>query len=73
MWFELYCSKAPKTCENFLELCEKKYYDGTKFHRIIKGFMAQGGDPTGTGSGGGSAFEGGKAFQDEFHPTMLHS
>jgi peptidyl-prolyl cis-trans isomerase-like 2 len=54
--FELYCFKALKTCENFLELCEKRYYDGVSFHRLIKGFMVQGGDPTGSGSGGESYF-----------------
>jgi len=55
---------APKTCENFLGLVEKKYYDGVVFHRIIKNFMIQGGDPTGTGAGGESLW--GKMFGDEF-------
>lgn len=54
---------APKACENLLRLAEKKYYDGTVFHRVIKGFMIQGGDPTGTGTGGESIW--GKAFEDE--------
>jgi peptidylprolyl isomerase len=54
---------APKACENFIKLVEKHYYDGIVFHRIIKDFMIQGGDPTGTGRGGQSAF--GKAFEDE--------
>lgn len=54
---------APKACENFKKLIEKKYYDGVLFHRIIKDFMIQGGDPLGTGAGGQSAF--GKAFEDE--------
>ena len=54
---------APKACENFMKLAEKKYYDGIIFHRVIKEFMLQGGDPTGTGAGGESIW--GKPFQDE--------
>ena len=54
---------APKTCENFRKLVEKGYYDGIIFHRIIKNFMIQGGDPTGTGRGGESVW--GKPFEDE--------
>lgn len=54
---------APKTCENFLGLINKQYYDGLVFHRIIKNFMIQGGDPTGTGAGGESLW--GKSFEDE--------
>lgn len=54
---------APKTCENFLGLVEKGYYDGIIFHRVIKKFMVQGGDPTGTGAGGSSIW--GKPFADE--------
>ena len=54
---------APKTCENFTKLIEKGYYDGIIFHRVIKDFMIQGGDPTGTGRGGESAW--GKPFEDE--------
>ncbi|TNN84349.1 Peptidyl-prolyl cis-trans isomerase-like 1 [Liparis tanakae] len=46
---ELYWRQAPKTCKNFAELCRRGYYVNTKFHRIIKDFMVQGGDPTGTG------------------------
>jgi cyclophilin family peptidyl-prolyl cis-trans isomerase len=49
---ELYEDEAPNTVANFVNLVEKKFYDGVKFHRVIKGFMAQGGDPTGTGAGG---------------------
>jgi len=57
---------APKACENFIKLAEKGYYNGLIFHRVIKGFMIQGGDPTGTGMGGESIW--GKPFQDEFNP-----
>jgi peptidylprolyl isomerase len=64
----LFPEKAPKTCENFLGLVTKKYYEGTIFHRVIKEFMIQGGDPTGTGRGGESIW--GKTFADEFHPTL---
>jgi peptidylprolyl isomerase len=55
---------APKACENFKGLIEKDYYNGLIFHRVIKGFMIQGGDPTGTGRGGSSVW--GKPFEDEF-------
>lgn len=54
---------APKACENFTELAEEGYYDGTVFHRVINGFMIQGGDPTGTGRGGTSKW--GAPFEDE--------
>ena len=54
---------APKACENFTKLAEKGYYNGLIFHRVIKGFMIQGGDPTGTGRGGESVW--GKPFSDE--------
>jgi peptidylprolyl isomerase len=54
---------APRACENFSKLVEKGYYDGLIFHRVIKGFMIQGGDPTGTGAGGESVW--GKPFEDE--------
>lgn len=57
---------APKTCENFIKLVEKGYYNGLIFHRVIKGFMVQGGDPTGTGTGGESIW--GKSFEDEVTP-----
>jgi cyclophilin family peptidyl-prolyl cis-trans isomerase len=49
---ELYEDEAPNTVANFVSLVEQKFYDGLKFHRVIEGFMAQGGDPKGTGSGG---------------------
>lgn len=60
---ELYTEHAPKTCNNFVELAKKGYYNGTIFHRVISGFMIQGGDPTGTGYGGESVYGG--TFDDE--------
>jgi cyclophilin family peptidyl-prolyl cis-trans isomerase len=63
--FELLEADAPKTTENFITLAEQGYYDGIIFHRVIDGFMIQGGDPTGTGAGGKSAW-GGK-FDDEIN------
>jgi cyclophilin family peptidyl-prolyl cis-trans isomerase len=65
--FELLEADAPKTTENFITLAERKYYDGVIFHRVIKGFMIQGGDPTGTGRGGQSAWGG--RFNDEINAT----
>jgi len=65
--FELLESDAPKTTENFIQLAERGYYDGIVFHRVIKGFMIQGGDPTGTGRGGASAAGG--RFNDEINPS----
>ena len=59
----LFTDKAPKTVENFLGLVKKGYYNGLIFHRVIKGFMIQGGDPTGTGGGGASLWGG--DFADE--------
>ncbi len=60
---ELMPQVAPKACENFTKLAEKGYYNGLIFHRVIKEFMIQGGDPTGTGAGGESIW--GKDFEDE--------
>lgn len=65
--FELLEQDAPKTTENFRLLAEKGFYDGVIFHRCIKGFMIQGGDPTGTGRGGASAWGG--RFNDEINPS----
>lgn len=64
---ELFEDKAPKTAGNFLSLVEKGFYDGVIFHRVIDGFMIQGGDPTGTGTGGP-----GYKIEDEFHPELRH-
>nr|CAD7399038.1 unnamed protein product [Timema cristinae] len=68
---ELYCDMLPKTCENFLKLSQKGYYNGTKFHRSIRNFMIQGGDPTGTGEGGESIW--GTPFDDHFKPNLTHT
>jgi cyclophilin family peptidyl-prolyl cis-trans isomerase len=68
---ELFAEKTPKTVENFVGLASKGYYDGIIFHRIIADFMIQGGDPTGSGSGGESYFGG--SFDDEFHDELTHN
>lgn len=65
---ELWAKEAPKAVRNFAQLCLEGYYDNTIFHRIIKGFLVQGGDPTGTGSGGESIYGG--TFSDEFHSRL---
>ena len=65
---ELFEDKAPKTTQNFVDLAEKGFYDGVIFHRVIDGFMIQGGDPTGTGRGGP-----GYTIPDEFHPDLRHT
>lgn len=67
---ELYTQQAPRTVENFSKLAQRGYYDGTIFHRIIRDFMIQGGDPTGTGSGGRSIF--GDKFEDEITSSLKH-
>jgi len=64
---ELFEDKAPKTTKNFIDLAQKGYYNGTIFHRVIDGFMIQGGDPTGTGRGGP-----GYKIDDEFHKELKH-
>jgi cyclophilin family peptidyl-prolyl cis-trans isomerase len=63
----LEAAKAPKTVNNFVFLAEEGFYDDVIFHRVIADFMAQTGDPTGTGRGGP-----GYAFEDEFHPDLRH-
>lgn len=68
---ELWANEAPRTCRNFIQLCLEGYYDGTIFHRMVPGFMIQGGDPTGTGTGGESIY--GKPFADEFHQRLKFS
>ena len=62
---ELFDDQAPKTVNNFVFLARNGFYDGTTFHRVLDGFMAQGGDPTGTGTGGP-----GYQFEDEFSPDL---
>ena len=63
----LFADKTPKTVNNFVFLSRQGFYNGTIFHRVIKDFMAQGGDPTGTGRGGP-----GYSFADEFQPSLRH-
>lgn len=65
---ELYSDLAPKTVKNFVDLAKKNFYDGVIFHRVIDGFMIQGGDPTGTGRGGP-----GYVIDDEFGEGLKHS
>lgn len=64
---ELFADKAPNTVNNFVFLAREGFFDDTLFHRVLPGFMAQAGDPTGTGSGGP-----GYQFSDEFHPELKH-
>ncbi|CAC5412959.1 SDCCAG10 [Mytilus coruscus] len=65
---ELWSKEAPKACRNFVQLCMEGYYEDTIFHRIIKDFIAQGGDPSGTGDGGESIY--GHPFKDEIHSRL---
>jgi peptidyl-prolyl cis-trans isomerase B (cyclophilin B) len=64
---KLYAAQAPRTVNNFVSLAQDGFYDGVTFHRVIKDFMIQGGDPDGTGRGGP-----GYTFKDEFDPTLKH-
>ncbi|MGM0623128.1 MAG: peptidylprolyl isomerase, partial [Campylobacterota bacterium] len=66
---QLFEDKAPKAVENFVTHAKNGYYDGQIFHRVIKNFMVQGGDPTGTGRGGESIW--GEPFEDEFAPNLV--
>ena len=65
---ELFADKVPITVNNFVFLARDGFYDGVTFHRVIAGFMAQTGDPTGTGKGGP-----GYRFDNEFHPDLRHT
>jgi peptidyl-prolyl cis-trans isomerase A (cyclophilin A) len=67
MEFELYEDKVPITASNFISLANQGFYDGVIFHRVVKGFVIQGGDPTGTGTGGS-----GKTIPDEIVPKLKH-
>lgn len=64
---QLFAAEVPKTVNSFVFLAREGFYDGVTFHRVIPGFMAQGGDPTGTGTGGP-----GYRFDNEFHPDLRH-
>lgn len=68
MVIELFADKTPKTVNSFVFLARQGFYEGVIFHRVIANFMAQGGDPTGSGSGGP-----GYQFEDEFHPSLRHN
>lgn len=65
---ELWTRETPKTCKNFIQLCMEGYYNNTIFHRLVKGFIVQGGDPNGDGTGGESIYGG--TFKDEFHSRL---
>ena len=65
---ELWCNETPKACRNFIQLCLESYFDNTSFHRLIPGFMIQGGDPTNTGEGGESIY--GEPFDTETHTRL---
>jgi peptidyl-prolyl cis-trans isomerase B (cyclophilin B) len=65
---QLYAAETPATVNNFVFLAQEGFYDGVIFHRVIKDFMLQGGDPSGTGRGGP-----GYTFSDEFHPSLRHN
>jgi peptidyl-prolyl cis-trans isomerase-like protein 2 len=73
---ELFCEQVPKTCDNFITHCKKGYFNGTKFHRSIRNFMIQGGDPTSKGgkaSGRGGSSIWNNKFEDEFKPGLSHN
>uniref|UniRef100_A0A914UK84 Spliceosome-associated protein CWC27 homolog n=1 Tax=Plectus sambesii TaxID=2011161 RepID=A0A914UK84_9BILA len=68
---ELWSKECPQACRNFVQLCMEGYYNGSIFHRLVKNFIVQGGDPTGTGMGGESIY--GQPFKDEFHQRLRFS
>ncbi|GCB81308.1 peptidyl-prolyl cis-trans isomerase-like 3 [Scyliorhinus torazame] len=68
---ELFSEGAPRSCENFLALCASDYYNGCLFHRNIKGFIVQTGDPTGNGKGGSSIW--GRRYEDEINEHLKHN
>ena len=70
IFLDLFGDKAPKAVENFAKHARDGYYDGVIFHRVIKNFMIQTGDPLGDGTGGESIW--GREFEDEFHPSLRH-
>ncbi|VDP14858.1 unnamed protein product, partial [Onchocerca flexuosa] len=65
---ELWSKECPLACRNFIQLCMEGYYNGTIFHRVIRDFIVQGGDPTGTGEGGESIYA--TSFKNEFHQRL---
>ncbi|XP_050073116.1 spliceosome-associated protein CWC27 homolog [Anopheles maculipalpis] len=67
---ELWSKECPMACRNFIQLCLEGYYNGTIFHRVVKGFIVQGGDPNGDGTGGESVYE--HPFKDEFHSRLRY-
>ncbi|KAF2087509.1 cyclophilin-like protein [Saccharata proteae CBS 121410] len=69
---ELFAKQTPLASRNFLQLCLDGYYDNTIFHRLVPGFIVQGGDPTGTGQGGLSSYDG-EPFADEFHSRLKYN
>ncbi|XP_017080156.2 spliceosome-associated protein CWC27 homolog [Drosophila eugracilis] len=68
---ELWARECPKACRNFIQLCLEGYYKNTEFHRLVKGFIVQGGDPNGDGTGGESIY--GQPFKDEFHSRLRYT
>lgn len=70
---ELFAKQIPLASRNFLQHCLDGYYDDTIFHRVVPGFIIQGGDPTGTGFGGESVYENGAPFADEFHSRLKYN
>ncbi|XP_037936037.1 spliceosome-associated protein CWC27 homolog [Teleopsis dalmanni] len=68
---ELWSKECPKACRNFIQLCMEGYYNGTIFHRVVKDFIVQGGDPNGDGTGGESIY--GEPFKDEFHTRLRYA